>query len=132
MLTLLLPNGFEEEELKALMQQIEAECEAVHVQIIGGHTEVTRVVNQPVVSVCGVGKVKKGKLVTTGGVKPDMDIIVTKWIALEGTSILAKEKEALLRERFSEKFLESAKRFDAYLSVMDEAAAGPALERCTM
>ncbi len=123
MLTLLLPNGFEEEELKALMQQIEAECEAVHVQIIGGHTEVTRVVNQPVVSVCGVGKVKKGKLVTTGGVKPDMDIIVTKWIALEGTSILAKEKEALLRERFSEKFLESAKRFDAYLSVMDEAAA---------
>lgn len=123
MLTLLLPSGFEEEDLKALMQQIEAECEAAHVQIMGGHTEVTKVVNQPVVSVCGVGKAKRGALVTTGGARPGMDIIVTKWIALEGTSIIAKEKEEALKARFTEEFLQKAKRFDEYLSVREEAAA---------
>lgn len=122
MLTLLLPENFTEPELKQLMQQLEAECEAHHVQIMGGHTEVTKVVNQPVVSVCGVGKAKRGAMVTTGGAKPGMDIIATKWIGLEGTSILAKEKEAQLKERFSESFLAAAKQFDVYLSVMSEAA----------
>ena len=41
---------------------------------MGGHTEITAVVNQPVISVCGVGKVKDGCVISTGGAKPGMDI----------------------------------------------------------
>ena len=65
----------------------------------GGHTEVTAVVNQPVISVCGVGKVKDGCLISTGGARPGMDILVTKWIGIEGTSIIAKEKRNRTKDK---------------------------------
>lgn len=87
------------------------------VQIMGGHTEITRVVNQPLVTVCGVGKVKKNGLISTGGAKPGMDIIATKWIGLEGTAIIAHEKEEELCTHFSRHFVEQAQALDRYLSV---------------
>lgn len=122
MLTMLLPEHFEEQELKVLMKQLEEAAAAVNVQIMGGHTEITKAVNQPLVTVCGVGKVKRGRLVKTGGAKPGMDIVATKWIGLEGTSIIARSKEEELLTRFSGNFIEKAKELDGYLSVMTEAA----------
>lgn len=123
MLTVLLPERVSEQKLRNMMQQVEAACTKVNVQVMGGHTEVTNVVNQTLVSVVGVGKAKKGKLVSTAGARPGMDIIITKWIGIEGTSILAKEKEAELSGHFSQFFIQSAKDFDKLLSVLPEAAA---------
>lgn len=79
-------------------------------------------VNQPVISVCGVGKVKKGHLISTAGARPGMDILVSKWIGIEGTSIIAKEKEEELKTHFAVPFIEHAKALDAYISVQSEAA----------
>lgn len=122
LLTILLPPETKESHLKKIMEQMEEACAAAKVQIMGGHTEVTQVVNQPVVTVCGVGKVKEGKLVLTSGARPGMDIVVTKWIGIEGTSIIAKEKEEELKTRFSASFVDKAKGLDVYLSVLSEAA----------
>lgn len=122
MLTILLPPDFEESELKKLMQQLDEAAASVNVQIMGGHTEITQAVAQPLVTVCGVGKVKRGELVSTGGARAGMDILATKWIGLEGTSIIARAKEEELSARFSLNFIEKAKKLDAYLSVMSEAA----------
>ena len=122
LLTVLLPPEIEEPDLREMMQQVEAACAKAGVQVMGGHTEITAVVNQPVISVCGVGKVKDGCLISTGGAKPGMDILVTKWIGIEGTSIIAKEKEKDLLTRFSAPFIENAKKLDVYLSVLSEAA----------
>lgn len=121
MLTFLLPEKLSEAKLRAMMEQAEAAAHAANVQIIGGHTEVTRVVNQPVISVVGVGKAKKGRLIPTGGARPGMDVIVTKWIGLEGTSIIAKEREEELLTRYPGHLVDAAKGFDAYLSVLPEA-----------
>lgn len=122
MLTVLLPEDITEQEIREMMQQVEEACGKANVQIMGGHTEVTTVVNQPVISVTGVGKAKEGTLVSTAGVRPGMDIIVTKWVGLEGTSIIAKEKQKELLERFSENFIFRAQKFDQMLSVIPEAA----------
>ncbi|MBP3489296.1 MAG: AIR synthase family protein [Roseburia sp.] len=122
LLTVLLPESVEEPELRQMMAQVEEACAKAGVQVMGGHTEVTPVVNQPVVSVCGVGKVKDGKLISTAGARPGMDILVTKWIGIEGTAILAKEKEEELLTKFSVPFVEKAKALDAYISVQSEAA----------
>lgn len=122
MLTILLPEGSDEPELKATMRQIEEGCAAANVQIMGGHTEVTRAVNQAIISVCGVGKAKEGELISSAGAKPGQDIVITKWIGLEGTSILAKEKTAELQTRYPADMIETAKGFDRYLSVVPEAA----------
>lgn len=122
MLTILLPEYAEEADLKKMMSQIEAVCAETNVQVMGGHTEVTKAVNQPLISVCGVGKAKEGELVSTAGVHPGDDILASKWIALEGTSIIAKEKEEELLQRYPLELVRDAQRFDKYLSVLPEAA----------
>lgn len=123
MLTFLLPEKLSEAKLRTMMEQAEAAAHAANVQIMGGHTEVTRAVNQPIISVVGVGKAKKGQLISTGGARPGMDVIVTKWIGLEGTSIIAKEKEQELLTRYPQALVAEAKAFDRYLSVLPEARA---------
>ncbi len=120
MLTVLLPPETEEGTLREIMEQVNAACEEANLQVVGGHTEVTGVVNQPVISVTGVAKVKKGRLISTGKARPGMDLIATKWIGIEGTSIIAKEREAELQAIFPRDFLEKAKDFDRYLSVLSE------------
>ncbi len=122
MLTILLPEGSEERDLKDIMSQVEEACGQYRIQIMGGHTEVTRAVCQPLVNVCGVGKAKEGRLVTTSGANAGDDIVATKWVGLEGTSILAKEKERELLERYPKWLVEEAKGFDRFLSVLPEAS----------
>jgi len=122
LLTVLLPPSADEALIRKLMQEVECACEELHIQVRGGHTEITAVVNQPVISVTGVGKIKKGCLVTTGGARAGDDVVVTKWIGIEGTSIIAKEKEEELLLRFARPFVEEAKNFDRFLSVVPEAA----------
>ena len=121
MLTVLLPEETDEPQLRAMVQDVEAACRALNIEVLGGHTEITNVVKQPLISVAGVGKVKKGQAVLTNGLKPGHDLIVTKWIALEGTSIIAKEREAELKKVLPEEFVDTAKRFDRYLSVLPES-----------
>ncbi len=122
MLTILLPEHAQEADLKEMMGQIERVCAEVNVQIMGGHTEVTKAVNQPLINVCGVGKAKMGTLVTTAGAMPGDDILASKWIGLEGTSIIAKEKEDELFARYPLELVRTAQCFDKYLSVLPEAA----------
>ncbi len=121
MLTVLLPEQIEEPDIREMMEQVEDACAECRMQVMGGHTEVTRAVAQPVISVTGVGKVQEGRLVTTAGARPGQDILVTKWIGIEGTAIIAKEKEKELRKRFSKDFVDTAKGFDAWISVLPEA-----------
>ncbi len=122
MMSVLLPEGTQEEELKTLMKQVEETCHELNIQTIGGHTEVTRVVNQPVITVTGIGKVKKDRYITTGGAREGDDVVVTKWIGLEGTSIIAREKENELTDRFSPSYVKEAADLNRYLSVVREAA----------
>jgi len=120
MVTLLLPDGTEEEELKTVMQDLASACNEHNIEIMGGHTEVTSAVNQILVSITGVGKVKEGHLIKTSGAKPDMDVVVTKYIGLEGSAIIAKEKREELREKFSETYIDGAAAFSDMLSVVAE------------
>jgi hydrogenase maturation factor len=123
LLSVLLPPSAEEADLKALMGEIESACEPLNIEIMGGHTEVTPVVNQPVVTVTGVGKVKKNKVIFTKGARPGQDIVITKWVGLEGTSIIAAAREAELRKHYSQDFVDRAKGFIRYISVVKEALA---------
>lgn len=122
LLSVLLPPEITEPEIREMMQQVEKVCEKTKVQIAGGHTEVTNAVNQPVITVTGIGKAKEGQLISTAGVLPGMDIVLTKWAGIEGTAILAKEKEQELLTRFSSDFIQNAKEFDKMISVLPEAA----------
>ena len=121
MLTVMLPDTVEEQEVKKMMQEAEATCKMLNMEVLGGHTEITNVVRQPLISVTGVGKIKKSQVITTLQVQPEQDIVVTKWIGLEATTILAKEREEELRKRFPAGIVDTAIGFDQYLSVVPES-----------
>ena len=121
MLTVMLPDTVEEPEVKKMMQEAESACKMLNMEVLGGHTEITNVVRQPLISVTGIGKIKKSKMITTLQVQPEQDIGVTKWIGLEATTILAKEREEELRKRFPAGIVDTAIGFDQYLSVVPES-----------
>lgn len=126
MLSILLPPKKREKYLRELMEEIEKACHELHIEIMGGHTEVTEAVNQPIVTVTGVGRIKKGSLVTTAGLRPGDELVMTKWAGLEGTAILAAEKRGRLLEKLPAELIDVAESFIRYLSVVPEAqvAAG--------
>lgn len=57
------------------------------------------------------------RLVTTGVLKPKQDLVVTKWVGLEGSFLLAKEKEQVLKEQLPGEFVDRVKGFSDLLSV---------------
>ena len=62
----------------------------------------------------------------------DQDIVVSKWIGLEGTALLARQYYERLRERFPCRMIDEAAAFDKYLSVVPEAATAMKSGVCGM
>lgn len=121
LLSILLPQGKREKYLKELMEEIETVCASLNIEVLGGHTEVTDVVNQPVVTVTGVGKVNEGSIISTAGLKSGDELVMTKWAGMEGTAILAAEQREKLLETLPDELLNTAEGFFQNISVVPEA-----------
>lgn len=122
-LSLILPERGKESQIKNLMDEAEHTCRNLNMQIIGGHTEISGAVIRPVVTATGVGRTGKDQWISIADQElANKDIVVTKWIGLEGTFLLAWEKEQELLERYPVYFIDEAKQYDQYLSVLSEAA----------
>ena len=120
---LTLPEGTEESELKRIMQLTEEAAGICKVQIAGGHTEVTGAVKYPVISVTAFGyRLETAERVSRGLPAAGQAVVMTKWMGLEGTAILAQEKEAELLERYPFSITTAAKGFEKYLPILPEAA----------
>ena len=100
LMTLLLPEGGSDAVLlERILLQVEEACRSVGASLVGGHTEVTRGLDRPILAGAMLGEVEKGRLVTTAGARPGDAILLSKGIAVEGASILARECEELLAAR---------------------------------
>ena len=122
-MALTLPEGTEESELKRIMQLTEEAAGICKVQIAGGHTEVTGAVKYPVISVTAFGyRLEAAERVSRGLPAAGQAVVMTKWMGLEGTTVLAQEREAELLERYPFSITTAAKGFEKYLPVLPEAA----------
>jgi hydrogenase maturation factor len=89
--TILLPLGSEEVLAQHVMEDLLERCRAFGVALIGGHTEITASVTQPVVAATMVGEVAPERLVRSSGARVGDALILARPIAIEGTTILATE-----------------------------------------
>jgi hydrogenase expression/formation protein HypE len=125
MATILLPDGkTTEKDAEIIFSQISSACKLLNISLIGGHTEITHNLDRPIVVGSMLGEVAKNKLVRTSGAKAGDVIILTKGIVIEGTSIIAREKEHELRERgYSDEFIKTCQSFlhNPGLSVVKDA-----------
>lgn len=128
LLTVLLPEGSPESLLQNMIKEAEKVCEAYHIEIMGGHTEITPFVNRPVVTVTGVGKIRRSRVTASAGVLPGDEIVMTKWAGLLGTAILAREHMTELTTRYNHDFIQKAAEFISYLPTEKEALLSEKLE----
>lgn len=124
MVTALLPASITEEEISHIITDLYKEAEKVNVAILGGHTEITDAVNKPVLSCTVVGKTNK--LIPSGGAKIGDSVIMTKYAAMEGTSIFASDKRDKLKG-IDSSIIEKAKNLGNSLSVIAEGRIGSEL-----
>jgi hydrogenase maturation factor len=110
--TLLFPEKSDLRTIERVFRQIHNACHRFRISFIGGHTEITPGIKKMILSGHMIGEVKKEKLVTTSGARSGDLLLLVKGVCIEGTSILAREKEAeLLKRRVPPSLIRKAKRF---------------------
>ena len=143
--TVLLPEGTTEDDVRRICDQIGAACRALEIVVAGGHTEVTAAVNQPVVAGTLLGDIvqcapaRRGasarrKVVRTGGCRPGDLILLVGSAAVEGTSIIAREKrDALSVQGWTAAALDEAANYlyEPGISVLEPALAAAEAELVT-
>ena len=123
--TILLPKKFTDEDLiENIFKNIHDTCKSLGISVIGGHTEITSDLTRPIIVGSLLGEVEKDKLVLTSGAKTGDLILLTKGIFIEGTCIIAREKENILKDKgYSIEFIEKCKKYlyNPGISVFKEA-----------
>lgn len=123
MVTILAPPEASEEDIRIVMKEAGEAAAKLGVEIIGGHTEVTSAVNRMVISTTALGKTPKDRIVRSSGAQTGDDVIMTKWAGLEGTAVIAADKEKELLDRLTVEELQTAKSFINSISVVKEGIA---------
>ena len=111
MASVLLPKGRADAAMaEMIFNQIIAASAALDIALVGGHTEITYDLARPLVIGAMLGEVAKDRLVTSAGARVGDAVLLTKSVPLEGTALIAREKENDLRARgFSDEFITRAK-----------------------
>ena len=122
-LALLIPTTENEANLRETVRAIDAVCEEAGIVVLGGHTQVSRAVKNIIVNITAIGEADKNRLTPSSAVRPGMDIIVTGYVGLEGTAILANECREKLATRFSTAFVNKSAAYIDVISTAKEAAS---------
>lgn len=130
--SILFPANVEEAFIREMTGQIEEGCRMLHIQTAGDGIRITEAVNRPVLTVAGIGRLMGKEAASVKKIRPGQDIVASKWIGLEGTAILAREKEKELLKKYPYRFIEEAKEFERFLSIIPEAATAIKSGVCAM
>lgn len=107
--TLLLPEGTDEKKVSDVFDQLTRACSDLSIELVGGHTEITYGLDRPIAVGALLGEVDKEAAVFSSGVRPGDTLLLTKGIAIEGASILAREAtQTLLDGGTSRELVETA------------------------
>jgi hydrogenase expression/formation protein HypE len=118
---LMLPEDADSKIIEIISAQMHAAAKELGIAIVGGHCESTPGLANPIVVGCIMGLTEKGKYVTAAGAKAGDKLILTKSAGIEGTAILATDREEQLKKILSPTVLESAKAFYNQISVVKDA-----------
>ena len=124
LVSILLPENKTDSALvKEIFSDIENAADELGIDICGGHTEITKGLDRPIVSGHMLGEVDKDKLVTNSHATVGDEIILTKGIAIEGMALLAREREKELSGKYGKMFVERVQAFlhNPGISVVAEA-----------
>ncbi|MEE4356560.1 MAG: HAD-IA family hydrolase [Desulfococcaceae bacterium] len=120
--TILFPCGIIPREAFCILEELRSVCEKWGIALCGGHTEITDAVTRTVIAGTLAGTVKKSHLIDKSNIRKGDRVLLSKGIAVEGTSIIAREFTDRLTEMgLTEDNIDMCKNFLSQLSILDEA-----------
>lgn len=105
---ILVPPGTTNGTIRELFTTMGQALTAIGAHLVGGHTEVTKAVSQPIVVGQMLGLAETGRIVPTGGVSVGDVIVQVGSVPIEGAAVLANEAGDRLR-RLNSAVLETAR-----------------------
>lgn len=118
-LTLTIPEKLREIKVRRLLAQAALAAEQVRIPLLSVNVQTLGCVEEPVAS-CVVSAYTEAAGFRGAGT--DEDIVMTKWIAAEGTAVIADRRFEALCGRYPADLVEAAVNFKRFLSVVPEAA----------
>lgn len=118
---ILLPEDADKEIVEMISTQMNKAARDLDIAIVGGHCETTPGLRNPIVVGCTMGITARGGYVTAGDAKPGDMLMLTKSVGIEGTAILASDRETQLRKALDARILRNAKEFYKQISVVKDA-----------
>jgi hydrogenase expression/formation protein HypE len=129
----LLPPGTTEEMVEQLFASMRGALAEVGATLVGGHTEVTGAVNQPLVVGQMLGLGQDGRFVATGGATPGDVVVQAGPAPVEGAAVLAAELAGRLAGLDPDVVAAAAQAVrDPGISVVEAALAAAALGATAM
>jgi hydrogenase maturation factor len=122
--TVLLPaHSTTASSVRRLFAQLHRSCRRLRISLCGGHSEVTDAVTRPVIVGCLLGECTSGETITAAGAQLGDAVLLTKGLAIETVSILARVRAGEIAHRHGARFLAGCRRFltNPGLSVLREA-----------
>lgn len=117
--TLILPPAMGERAVSSIMGEIDAECRADGIAIVGGHTEFNDMYTHPVLNAALVGTADR--VFRASNIRAGDAIYVTKHIGIEGMSILASDRPDLLVGTLTEEEIRAVAGWIDQTSVLPES-----------
>jgi HAD superfamily hydrolase (TIGR01549 family) len=120
--TLLFPCGTTAARIFNVLYDLKTVCDQWGITLCGGHTEITDAVCRPVISCALAGAVSRADLVDKEEMRPGDRVLLTKGVAVEGTSIIAREfGKQLARRGMEPAEIDACKDFLSDVSILGEA-----------
>ena len=125
-MTLMVPEKLREIKLRAMIETAAVQAEETGIPILGCNVQVLPMVTEAV-AVCvisaGMENRSESNLVPVKKQSlADRELVMTKWLGLEGTAVIAAGSREKLCGRYPSDLVETAADFYKYLSVAPEAA----------
>jgi hydrogenase expression/formation protein HypE len=110
--TVLLPEGETDAAgVERIFAQTAAACRELGIVLVGGHTEITPAVRQPVAVGQMLGRVAGDRILSSSGVRPGDDVLITKGFPVEGVTVIAELRSGQIQESLGEEFLSQCLAF---------------------
>ena len=110
--TALLPEGSTTPALvEKIFSSLRAACDALGVLIVGGHTEITTGLDRTILIGMMIGDAHEDELIDPRRAVAGDVVILARGIAIEGTSLIAREMAPELTSRLGANLVERSRRF---------------------
>jgi hydrogenase maturation factor len=118
----LMPEGTRESDLRSLFDGMNAALESLGATLVGGHTEVTSVVSQPVVVGQMLGLREDRRFVATSGMRPGDVVLQVGFAPVEGAAVVAESGDPRIESVHPELLARARNAMtDPGISVVDAA-----------